>query len=45
MIRLSITSLIRFGLLVGIGGGILGQDNEDEIRLAGVVVTKPTRGG
>jgi nucleoside phosphorylase len=32
---------IRFGLLVGIGGGIPGDD-EDDIRLEDVVVSKPT---
>ncbi len=32
---------IRFGLLVGIGGGIPGDD-EDDIRLGDVVVSKPT---
>jgi nucleoside phosphorylase len=32
---------IRFGLLVGIGGGIPGED-EDDIRLGDVVVSKPT---
>jgi nucleoside phosphorylase len=32
---------IRFGLLVGIGGGIPG-DGEDDIRLGDVVVSKPT---
>jgi nucleoside phosphorylase len=32
---------IRFSLLVGIGGGIPG-DNEDDIRLGDVVVSKPT---
>jgi nucleoside phosphorylase len=31
---------IRFGLLVGIGGGI--PDDEDDIRLGDVVVSKPT---
>jgi nucleoside phosphorylase len=31
---------IRFGLLVGIGGGIPGDD-EDDIRLGDVVVSKP----
>jgi nucleoside phosphorylase len=33
--------LIRFGLLVGIGGGIPG-DGENDIRLGDVVVSKPT---
>jgi hypothetical protein len=37
-------SSIRFGLLVGIGGGIPGQNNEDDICLGDVVATKPTRG-
>jgi nucleoside phosphorylase len=32
---------IRFGLLVGIGGGIPGDD-QDDIRLGDVVVSKPT---
>ena len=32
---------IRFGLLVGIGGGVPG-DNEDDVRLGDVVVSKPT---
>jgi nucleoside phosphorylase len=32
---------IRFGLLVGIGGGIP-SDDEDDIRLGDVVVSKPT---
>jgi nucleoside phosphorylase len=32
---------IRFGLLVGIGGGIPGED-DDDIRLGDVVVSKPT---
>jgi nucleoside phosphorylase len=32
---------VRFGLLVGIGGGIPGED-EDDIRLGDVVVSKPT---
>ncbi|CAG8982862.1 hypothetical protein HYALB_00014092, partial [Hymenoscyphus albidus] len=32
---------IRFGLLVGIGGGIPGDD-EDDIRLGDIVVSKPT---
>jgi len=31
---------IRFGLLVGIGGGVPGE--EDDIRLRDVVVSKPT---
>jgi len=34
-------TLIRFGLLVGIGGGIP-SDNEDDIRLKDVVVSRPT---
>jgi nucleoside phosphorylase len=35
---------IRFGLLVGIGGGIprIPSDDEDDIRLGDVVVSKPT---
>jgi nucleoside phosphorylase len=33
--------MIRFGLLVGIGGGIPGDD-QDDIRLGDVVVSKPT---
>lgn len=33
---------IRFGLLVGIGGGIP-DDDEDDIRLGDVVVSKPTK--
>jgi nucleoside phosphorylase len=33
---------IRFGLLVGIGGGIPGEEGEDDIRLGDVVVSKPT---
>lgn len=33
---------IRFGLLVGIGGGIPDQDNVIDIRLGDVVVSKPT---
>ena len=32
---------IRFGLLIGIGGGIPGEE-EDDIRLGDVVVSKPT---
>jgi nucleoside phosphorylase len=32
---------VRFGLLVGIGGGIPGED-DDDIRLGDVVVSKPT---
>lgn len=32
---------VRFGLLVGIGGGIPGED-EDDIRLGDVVISKPT---
>jgi nucleoside phosphorylase len=35
-------SSIRFGLLVGIGGGIPGKGDEDDIRLGDVVVSKPT---
>ena len=33
---------IRYGLLVGIGGGIPDQDNAIDIRLGDVVVSKPT---
>jgi nucleoside phosphorylase len=33
---------IRFGLLVGIGGGVPGEGNDDDIRLGDVVVSKPT---
>lgn len=33
---------IRFGLLVGIGGGVPGQAGEDDVRLGDVVVSKPT---
>jgi nucleoside phosphorylase len=33
---------IRFGLLVGIGGGIPGEEGENDIRLGDVVVSKPT---
>jgi nucleoside phosphorylase len=33
---------IRLGLLVGIGGGIPGDEGEDDIRLGDVVVSKPT---
>jgi nucleoside phosphorylase len=33
---------IRFGLLVGIGGGVPGEEEEDDIRLGDVVVSKPT---
>jgi nucleoside phosphorylase len=33
---------IRFGLLVGVGGGMPGCDGEDDIRLGDVVVSKPT---
>jgi nucleoside phosphorylase len=33
---------VRFGLLVGIGGGIPGEDDDDDIRLGDVVVSKPT---
>jgi nucleoside phosphorylase len=33
---------IRFGLLVGTGGGVLGEGNEDDIRLGDVVVSQPT---
>ena len=33
---------IRFGLLVGIGGGVPGQDGEDDVRLGDVVVSRPT---
>ena len=34
-------SSIRFGLLVGVGGGIPG-DHKDDVRLGDVVVSKPT---
>jgi nucleoside phosphorylase len=33
---------IKFGLLVGIGGGIPDQDNAIDVRLGDVVVSKPT---
>src|SRR5579859_1003670 len=33
---------IRFSLLVGIGGGVPGDGNEDGIRLGDVVVSQPT---
>ena len=33
---------IRFGLLVGVGGGVPGDGNEDDIRLGDVVVSQPT---
>src|SRR5271156_4984779 len=33
---------VRFGLLVGIGGGVPGQEGEDDIRLGDIVVSKPT---
>jgi nucleoside phosphorylase len=33
---------IRFGLLVGIGGGVPGEEEDDDIRLGDVVVGKPT---
>src|ERR1700722_3632321 len=33
---------IRFGLLVGIGGGVPRDENEDGIRLGDVVVSQPT---
>jgi nucleoside phosphorylase len=33
---------IRFGLLVGIGGGVPGEEEENDIRLGDVVVSKPT---
>ena len=33
---------IRFGLLVGIGGGMSGRNGEDDICLGDVVVSKPT---
>ena len=33
---------IRFGFLVGIGGGAPGEGNEDDIRLGDVVVSQPT---
>lgn len=33
---------IRFGLLVGIGGGVPDEEGENDIRLGDVVVSKPT---
>ncbi|ERF75445.1 hypothetical protein EPUS_00238 [Endocarpon pusillum Z07020] len=33
---------IRFGLLVGIGGGVPGDEGEDDVRLGDVVVSQPT---
>ncbi|KAF7508034.1 hypothetical protein GJ744_009616 [Endocarpon pusillum] len=33
---------IRFGLLVGIGGGVPGDGGEDDVRLGDVVVSQPT---
>jgi nucleoside phosphorylase len=33
---------IRFGLLVGIGGGVPGDDSRDDVRLGDVVVSQPT---
>jgi nucleoside phosphorylase len=33
---------IRFGVLVGIGGGIPGDEGEDDVRLGDVVVGQPT---
>lgn len=33
---------IRFGLLVGIGGGVPGDDEDGDIRLGDVVVSQPT---
>jgi nucleoside phosphorylase len=35
-------SSIRFGLLVGIGGGVPGDDDDEDIRLGDIVVSKPT---
>src|ERR1700730_3935515 len=35
-------SSIRFGLLVGIGGGVPGGDDDEDIRLGDIVVSKPT---
>jgi nucleoside phosphorylase len=34
--------LVQFGLLVGIGGGIPGEEEDDDIRLGDIVVSKPT---
>ena len=34
---------IRFGLLVGVGGGVPDLDNEVDIRLGDIVVSKPTK--
>ena len=33
---------IRFGLLVGIGGGVPGEEEEDDVRLGDIVVSQPT---
>jgi hypothetical protein len=33
---------IRFGLLVGIGGGVPGDEEKNDVRLGDVVVSKPT---
>jgi nucleoside phosphorylase len=33
---------VRFGLLVGIGGGVPGQEGEDDVRLGDIVVSQPT---
>lgn len=33
---------VRFALLVGIGGGVPGEDDENDIRLGDVVVSQPT---
>jgi nucleoside phosphorylase len=33
---------IRFGVLVGIGGGVPGDEGEDDVRLGDVVVSQPT---
>jgi nucleoside phosphorylase len=33
---------VRFGLLVGIGGGVPGDDGGDDVRLGDVVVSQPT---
>ena len=34
---------IRFGLLIGIGGGVPDADNDVDIRLGDIVVSKPTK--
>lgn len=33
---------VQFGLLVGIGGGVPGQDGKDDVRLGDIVVSEPT---